>query len=74
MTEARRLQGRVKTIHRAKGFAFITGADLKDYFMYYQAIASDDWETLKAGDRVTFIPDPGIKGKGPRAENVQLIG
>jgi len=63
-----RQQGRVKAIHRAKGFAFIRGEDRKDYFAYYQSFKSDDWDALRDGMRVTFVAGEGAKG--PRAENI----
>jgi len=71
MAQAERLRGSVKTIHRAKGFAFIRGDDRKDYFAYYQSFKSDDWEVLRDGMRVTFVAGEGAKG--PRAENIAVI-
>jgi len=73
MTLKTRQTGTVKTIHRAKGFAFIRGKDNTDYFMHKSSIASDEWEVLHEGQAVTFVPMEG-KGKGPRADNVQLLG
>jgi len=72
MTLKTRQTGIVKTIHRAKGFAFIRGKDNADYFMHRTAIDSDAWEALREGTVVSFVPMAG-SGKGPRADNVQVI-
>jgi len=68
---ALRKQGMVKSIHRAKGFAFIRGDDRKDYFAYYQAFHSDDWDAVHDGMRVSFVAGEGQKG--PRAENILVV-
>jgi len=70
MTQLRK-QGSVKTIHRAKGFAFIRGDDRKDYFAYHLAFQSTEWEVLRDGMRVSFAAGEGQKG--PRAENILLL-
>jgi len=56
--------GTVKWFNDAKGFGFITpddGGD--DLFAHFSAIQMNGFKTLKEGQKVSFEPAQGPKGK-----------
>lgn len=64
-------QGTVKWFNDEKGFGFIAVDDeAKDVFVHVSAIA--DGDSLGEGQRVTF--DVSQSPKGPRADNVVIVG
>jgi cold shock CspA family protein len=65
-TQTATLAGTVKTTHIPKGFLFVAGDDGVEYFCHRSA--ATDFDSLKMGDRVRFLPGEGPKG--PRAEQV----
>jgi CspA family cold shock protein len=64
----RELTGTIKRIVSDKGFGFI-GEGGTDYFFHKSSC--DDFDRLRAGDRVSFVPKRG--DKGPRADSVRLM-
>jgi len=55
-----------------KGFGFIDNGTGKDMFFHLTALNGVQYEELQEGQRVTY--EEGMGPKGPRAENVQIIG
>jgi cold shock protein len=67
-------EGTVKWFSDEKGFGFITPEDgSDDVFVHHSAIQSEGHRTLAEGAKVSFDPEPGEGGKGPKASNVQTI-
>lgn len=64
-------QGTIKKLVADKGFGFIQGEG-KDLFFHHSAVKGTTFETLKIGQRVSY--EPGEGPKGPRAENVEVLG
>ena len=64
------MDGTIKTIVAGKPFGFIAvEGQEKDVFFHQEACEAGAFETLKAGDKVTF--DVEQAEKGPRAVNVK---
>jgi CspA family cold shock protein len=55
-----------------KGFGFIDNGTGKDMFFHLTALNGVQYEELQEGQRVTY--EEGMGPKGPRAENVQIMG
>ena len=55
-----------------KGFGFIDNGTGKDMFFHLTALNGVQYEELQEGQRVTY--EEGMGPKGPRAENIQIIG
>lgn len=65
-------QGTIKTI-TDRGFGFITPDDAReDVFFHQSAVVGTTFDRLRQGDRVTYTVGQDPRGKGPRAEDVQL--
>lgn len=65
-----RVTGTVKWFNDEKGFGFITpdgGGD--DLFVHFKAIQMDGYQTLKEGQKVSYVEARGQKGM--QAEEVQ---
>ena len=65
--------GKIKWFNDSKGYGFIeTDEGTEDVFVHFSAIEGEGYRTLQEGAEVEFdiVPDT----KGPRAENVRLIG
>lgn len=65
------MEGTIKRI-TDKGFGFIENGSDKDMFFHSSALEGVRFEELREGQRVSY--DVGQGPKGPRAENVQLVG
>lgn len=65
-----RLEGEVTWFNEQKGFGFIAGDDGKDIFVHYTEIVRDGFQTLEAGERVSYIL--ADENTGPKALDVQL--
>lgn len=66
-----RREGKVSWFNEQKGFGFITGADGMDVFVHYTEIVRDGFQTLEAGEQVTFdLTDEEV---GPKAMDVRLV-
>ncbi len=64
--------GKVKWFNDSKGYGFIECEGSEDVFVHFSAIEGEGYRTLQEGAEVEFeiVPDT----KGPRAENVRVIG
>lgn len=61
---AARVSGTVKWFNDAKGFGFITPDDgSPDVFAHFSAIKMNGFKSLKEGQKVTYEPAQGPKGK-----------
>ncbi len=61
-------RGTVKRLLKDKGFGFVGTSTGVEYFFHGSACAFD-FNDLREGDAVTFLPSQGPKG--PRAEAVE---
>ena len=66
------MTGTVKWFNDSKGYGFIAYEGGEDVFVHFSAIAGEGYRSLAEGARVEF--DIQKDGKGPRAENVTVIG
>lgn len=64
--------GKVKWFSDAKGYGFIEGSDGKDVFVHYSSIEGDGYRSLQEGAEVEY--DVVSDKKGPRADNVRVVG
>ncbi len=64
--------GKVKWFNDQKGFGFIERASGEDVFVHFSAISGSGYRSLAEGAEVTF--DVKTDAKGPRAENVSVVG
>ena len=64
--------GKVKWFNDSKGYGFIAADSGEDVFVHFSAIDGDGYRTLEEGADVEF--DIVQDTKGPRAENVRIIG
>jgi CspA family cold shock protein len=64
--------GKVKKVVLDRGFGFIAADDGKEYFFHHSAIKSGSIDSLRGGESVEF--EIGQGPKGPRAENVRIVG
>ncbi|QDT70069.1 Cold shock protein CapB [Planctomycetes bacterium MalM25] len=55
-----------------KGFGFIDTGSGNDMFFHHSAVEGVAYDDLREGQQVTFTAGEGPKG--PRAENVQVVG
>jgi CspA family cold shock protein len=68
-----RISGTVKFFNFDKGFGFIAPADgTKDVFLHVSALESAGISSLREGDKITFILEDDLKGRGKKASQVQL--
>lgn len=64
--------GKIKWFNDSKGYGFIEVEGGEDVFVHFSAIAGEGYRTLNEGDNVEF--DIVEDAKGPRAENVKVMG
>ena len=64
--------GKVKWFNDSKGFGFIETEGSEDVFVHFSAIQGEGYRSLQEGAEVEF--DIVSDTKGPRAENVRVIG
>lgn len=64
--------GKVKWFNDAKGYGFIERQDGEDLFVHFSAIQGEGYRSLAENAEVEF--DVVQDAKGPRAENVRVIG
>ena len=64
------MKGTVKFYNRKKRFGFIAGEDGNEYFFHESGIEQGNF--VKDNDEVSFEVVDG--DKGPKAENVKLVG
>jgi cold shock protein len=64
--------GKVKWFNDSKGYGFIEREEGEDVFVHYSGIGGEGYRSLAEGAEVEFevIQDP----KGPRAQNVRVLG
>lgn len=60
------IKGTVRRVIPERGFGFVAGVDGTEFF--FHRTAAPEFDSLVAGDLVTFRPDDSEKG--PRAEQV----
>jgi CspA family cold shock protein len=61
--KAYKVKGVVKFFDETKGFGFIICDDYpKDVFVHKQQIEKSKCDSLKEGDKVTFVVNNGVKG------------
>ena len=66
-----REEGTVKWFNSTKGFGFITCEDGEDVFVHYRSIRGRNRYLLREGATVSYVL--GRSGKGPQAEDVDLV-
>ena len=66
-----RLNGTVVKLMADKGFGFIQGDDLKEYFFHRSSVRKGGWAMISVNQTVSFIPR--LPDKGPRAEDVEVL-
>ena len=66
-----REEGTVKWFNSTKGFGFITREDGDDVFVHYRSIRGRNRYLLSEGATVNYVL--GRSGKGPQAEDVDLV-
>lgn len=64
-------EGTIKRI-TDKGFGFIDDGSGKDMFFHSSNVDGGGFDQLQEGQRVSY--DVGSGPKGPRAENVRVVG
>ncbi len=66
------MTGTIKKLAKDRGFGFIRAEDGTEYFFHYTEVRGGlSFETLREGQRVTFVPVEGEKG--PRAADVLAL-
>lgn len=65
-----RKDGEVSWFNEQKGFGFITAQDGTDVFVHYTEVVRDGFQTLEAGEMVTF--ELADEEAGPKAMDVRL--
>jgi cold shock protein len=63
------VKGTVRRVIPQRGFGFVAALDGTEFF--FHRTAAPEFDSLVAGDLVTFIP--GDAEKGPRAERVERV-
>lgn len=66
-----RVTGVIKTVFPAKLYGFISAQGGRDYFFHVSALRGVKFETLIAGDVVSFIPTEGKTPDKPKAVDVR---
>ena len=64
--------GKVKWFNDSKGVGFIETEGSEDVFAHFSAIAGEGYRSLQEGAEVEF--EIVADAKGPRAENIRVIG
>ena len=57
------MSGVIRKIVVGRGFCFITGDDDVDYFFHADDLQGVEFTRLKVGDRLSFTPKAGSKGR-----------
>jgi len=65
------MEGTIKRI-TDRGFGFISDGSSRDMFFHSSAVEDGSFDQLREGQKVTY--EVGRGPKGPRAENVQVVG
>ena len=66
------LNGIIKRLVSDKGFGFVQAADGTEYFFHQSACTDTRFDQLREGQALTF--EKGQGPKGPRAENIKVVG
>jgi len=66
------MNGTIKRLVSDKGFGFILASDGNEYFFHNSACSETRFDDLREGQAVTF--ERGEGPKGPRGENVRVVG
>ncbi len=66
------ITGTVKFFNNDKGFGFITPDDGgKDVFVHISAVQASGMDSLSENQKVSFETEEDMRGKGPKAVNLQ---
>ena len=65
------MEGTIKRI-TDRGFGFISDGSSQDMFFHSSAVEDGSFDQLREGQKVRY--EVGRGPKGPRAENVQVVG
>jgi cold shock protein len=69
-----RINGTVKFFNFTKGFGFITpDAGGKDVFVHVSALEFAGIQSIKEGDKVSFVLEDDRKGRGQKAAQIELL-
>ncbi len=66
-----KINGKVKSFNKIKGYGFINGDDGNEYFFHFSSLNIEGFKTVNVNDKVSFQPQVGDKGK--RAINIDVI-
>lgn len=65
--------GTVKFFSAEKGFGFITpDSGSKDVFVHISALQASGLQSLREGQKITYDLEPDLRGKGPKAVNLEV--
>jgi CspA family cold shock protein len=66
--------GTVKFFNAEKGFGFITpNGGGNDIFVHISALQASGLNSLRDGQKVSFETQPDLRGKGPKAVNIEVV-
>jgi len=72
MSDSKVFEGICEWFSNTLGYGFIARSDGKgDIFVHYSNIVSENYKTLKQGQKVSFVM--GENKKGPQAEQVVVL-
>lgn len=62
------MRGRIVRLFAAEGYGFIESTDGTDFYFHRYNVVHPDFDTLRVGEVVTFLPEAG--GEGPQANRI----
>jgi CspA family cold shock protein len=65
------MKGEIKRLRFDRGFGFIQAESGEEVFFHRSAVAEENFDLLREGQKVTF--DFEQSPRGPRASNVKVI-
>ncbi len=66
--------GTIKRIVRNRGFGFIDDNQGHEYFFHRSAVQGISFDNMDEGQEVEFSVEREAGGRGPRADNIRLVG
>lgn len=74
MADDIRQTGTIKFFNYTKGFGFITPENGgKDVFIHISALEFAGIQSIKEGDKLSFVLEDDRKGRGQKAAQVELV-